>query len=298
MAGREDNEGPGSTKTARPPAGRADSRADGHFPAEMDEEPKPLGQEAPQIVEDAAAIGGKRLDRSLAGDVMTSVIGGMSISFGVVAMAWASASFGGAEGPSVAHLAGALAYPIGFVILLVGKSELFTENFLLPVTGVLERRGSLRQLGALWGVSLTCNLLGALAFAFLISRPGVLDPGPAADLIGAAQNVVDYPFWTAFIKALFAGWLMTILTWLLLAAEGLGPRLFLIWLIGTLIILGELTHVIISGAEVFMAAFLGADLSPGDWLGGTFLPILLGNVLGGVFFVTLLQYVQAQYAEK
>ncbi len=277
--------------------GDRDVPPDGREPAEVDEEPKPLGQEAPEIVEDAAKIGGKRLDRSLAGDVMTAVIGGMSICFGIIAMAYASASFGGADGPSGAHFAAALAYPVGFVILLLGKSELFTENFLLPVTGVLERRGTLRQLGALWGVTLVFNLVGAAVFAFLVSRPGVLDDGARAVLTATAAHVVDYPFWTAFVKALFAGWLMTILTWLLLAAEGIGPRLVLIWLIGTLIILGEFTHVIISGAEVFLADFLGDEVATAAWLGGNFWPILAGNVIGGVIFVTLLQYVQVQYGE-
>ncbi len=267
---------------------------DGHRPAESDDEPKPLGQEAPEIVEDASRIGERRLDRSPLGDIVTAFIGGMSICFGVIAMAWVGAALGGADGPSVAHLAGALAYPIGFVILLVGKSELFTENFLLPVTGVINGHGSARQLASLWGRSLVFNLLGALVFAFLISRPGVLPDGPSAELATLAGHVVDYPFWTAFVKAVFAGWLMTILTWLLLAADGMGPRLFIIWLIGTLIVLGEFTHVIISGAEVFMASLLGAPVSIGDWVGGSFLPILIGNVLGGVVFVTLLHYVQAQ----
>lgn len=133
-------------------------------PAEADEEPKPLGQESPEIVDDAADIGEKRLERSALGDLITAVIGGLSIGFGVVAMAWVSASLGGAEAPSTAHLVGSLAYPIGFVILLIGKSELFTENFLLPVTGVLERRGSVAQLLSLWGRSLLGNLIGAAIF--------------------------------------------------------------------------------------------------------------------------------------
>ncbi len=270
----------------------------GHRVAEIDEEPKPLGQESPEIVEDASRIGARRLERSLVGDAVTSLIGGMSICFGVIAMAWAGASLGDEASPSVGHLVAALAYPVGFVILLVGKSELFTENFLLPVTGVIERRGSVRQLLSLWSVSLVFNLIGALVFAFLISRPGVLPDAPAQRLIELADRVVAYPFWTAFVKALFAGWLMTILTWLLLAAEGMGPRLLIMWLIGTLVILGEFTHVIISGAEVFMAILLGAPITVGDWLGQAFVPVLVGNVVGGVVFVTLLQYVQAQYVRR
>lgn len=277
--------------------GREDptSDAEARQPAEADEEPKPLGQEAPEIVDDAAKIGGKRLDRSVVGEMITSIIGGMSVSFGVVAMAWTSASLGGADGPSVAHLVGSFAYPIGFVILLLGKSELFTENFLLPVTGVLERRGTLAQLGRLWGITFIFNLVGAAIFAFLVSRPGVLDAGPREHIVSLAEHVLGYPFWTAFVKGLFAGWLMTILTWLLLAADGIGPRLVVIWLIGTLIILGEFAHVIISGTEIFMAGFMNPEIVVTDWVRGSFWPMLAGNVVGGVIFVTLLYYVQAQY---
>jgi len=125
----------------------------------------------------------------------------------------AGTSLGGAPAPSAAHLVGSLAFPVGFVILLVGKSELFTENFFLPVTAVLERRGALRQLAALWGVTLVCNLLGGLVFALLISRPGVLDEGPTRYMIQYAEHKIHAPFWTAFVKAIFAGWLMTLLTW-------------------------------------------------------------------------------------
>jgi formate-nitrite transporter family protein len=262
-----------------------------------DEEPKPLGQHAPEIIADAAKIGATRLHRSVPGDAITAFIGGMSVSFGAVAMAWAAASFGGGGKPSAGHVAGALAFPVGFIILLVGKSELFTENFFLPVTAVLERRGSARQLGALWGVSLAANLAGAVCFAFLISRPGVLDPAPAQELVDVAAHKVATPFWSAFVLAIFAGWLMTMLTWLLVAAEGFGPRLFIIWVMGALIILGQFNHVVISAAESFIALFLGAPFGARDWLTKNFLPALLGNLVGGVIFVTLLHRVQARYQE-
>ena len=264
-------------------------------PAETDDEPKPLGQEAPEIVDDASKIGAKRLHRSLAGTAITSLIGGMSVSFGAVAMVWMGASIGGGESaPSPSHAAGALAFPIGFVILLIGKSELFTENFFLPVTGVLERRGSLGQLGQLWSISLVGNLVGAGVFAFLVAQPGVLESAPAGMLTELAEHNVAYPLRTAFVKAIFAGWLMTMLTWLLIAAQGLGPRLVIIWSMGTLIILGQFNHVVLSAAEIFMAMFLGAPITIGEWFGANFLPALAGNVVGGVVFVTLLHNVQAR----
>ncbi len=98
-------------------------------PGEVDAEPKPLGQEAPEVVDDAAKIGAWRLHWGLGGTAITAFIGGMSIGFGVVAMAWAGGSVSGPLAtPSTAHLVGALAFPIGFLILLIGKSELFTHN--------------------------------------------------------------------------------------------------------------------------------------------------------------------------
>ena len=287
----------GRTTTGdRRPAGEPETPWGRFQPARHDEEPKPLGQEAPEIIDDASQIGAKRLHRSLAGTAITGFIGGMSVSFGAIAMVWMAASVGGgAPAPSTSHAAGALAFPIGFVILLIGKSELFTENFFLPVTGVMERRGSLGQLGSLWGISLAANLLGALLFASLISRPGVIAPPVAQELVELAGHKIEYAFVTAFVKAIFAGWLMTMLTWLLIAAEGLGPRLVIIWLIGTLIVLGEFNHVVISAAEIFMAMLLGASIGIDTWLTANFLPALVGNVCGGVIFVTLLHYVQAQY---
>ncbi len=264
-------------------------------------EPKqlsPLGREAPEIVDDASKIGAKRLERPLVGDAITAIAGGMSVSFGAIAMIMAAAAVGGGiDSPSTALLVGALVFPVGFIILLVGKTELFTENFLLPVAAVIKGRGNLRQLGSLWAITLSCNLLGSLVFAFLISRDQVLAPGPAEEMIALAIHSIEYSLPTAFIKAVFAGWLMTTLTWLLIAAVGFGPRMAMIWVIGTLIVLGQFNHVIISAAEIFIAMLLGADITVGEWLTRNFLPALTGNIIGGLVFETLLQYVQSRFHE-
>ena len=279
-------------------AGEMKSTEQGETESEIEDEPKPLGNEAPEIIDDASQIGARRLERPLLGDAMTSFIGGMSVCFGAVAMAAAAASVGGSlADSSMALLIGALAFPVGFVILLVGKSELFTENFLLPVTGVLENRGTIRQLAALWSVTLGGNLIGALVFALLISRGEVLASAPMAEMRALAEHKIDYDFLTAFLKAVFAGWLMTVLTWLLIAGEGMGARLFMIWIIGTLIVLGQFNHVIISGAEIFMAMLFGASITPGEWFARNFIPALAGNMAGGLIFETLLQYIQARYQE-
>lgn len=273
---------------------RAQDAVDGR----RDEAPRALGAESPEIITTAAEVGERRLRRLTVAHAITALIGGLAVSFGAVALAWTAGPWLGPWGEERAQLLGALAFPIGFVILLIGKGELFTENFFVPVTGVMAGRGSVRDLLQLWGYTLFFNLAGGAIFAFLITRPGVLGAGPREFMVQYAMAKVHYAFGEALVKAIFAGWLMTMLTWLILAAEGLGPRLAIIWMIGFLIVAGHFNHVVISAAEIFIAMGLGAPISLAEWLRGNFIPALIGNLIGGVVFVTLLGYLQAHTLQR
>ena len=193
---------------------------------------------------------------------------------------------------------GAFLFPIGFVITLVGKGELFTEDFFLPVTGVIRGRGRVRDLFELWGYVLFFNMVGSVIASILMSRSGVLSGSAADFLIRVSVDKVEYSFWVAFMKAVFAGWLMTIMTWLIIAATGLGTRILIIWMTGFLIVAGHFNHVVISAPEIFTSMFLGAPITIGDWFLRNFIPALLGNLIGGVVFVTLLGILQARTLEQ
>lgn len=257
-----------------------------------------LGSESPEIVATATAVGEQRLQRLGIAHAITALIGGMAVSFGAVAMAWTAGPWLATLGQERAILLGALLFPIGFVILLVGKGELFTENFFVPVTGVIEGRGKIHELLELWGYTLAFNLIGAAIFAVLITRPGVFGESAGTFMVNYALDKLDEPFWTALVKGIFAGWLITILTWLIVAAESLGPRLVIIWAIGFLIIAGHFNHVVISAAEIFMAIGLNAPITLETWLLDNFTPALLGNLVGGIVFVTLLGVLQARILER
>lgn len=257
-----------------------------------------LGAESPEVIEAAATVGGRRLRRLNLAHAITALVGAFGVSFGALAMAWTGGPWADQIGFERAQLLAALAFPIGFVITLVGKGELFTENFFLPVTGVIRGRGTIRDLLELWGYVLFFNLIGSVIAAFLMSRSGVLDPHAAAFLNHIAQDKISYTFWEAFMKAVFAGWLMTIMTWLILAATGLGTRIVIIWMTGFLIVAGHFNHVVISAPEIFTAMFLGAPITAGDWFMRNFIPALLGNLIGGVVFVTMLGVVQARTLEQ
>ena len=257
-------------------------------------ESRPLGAETPEIVEKGTNVGTSRLERPFVPEALAAFLGAMSISFGAVAMSIAGGYGAELGGEPARRLFGALAFPIGFVILLIGKSELFTENFLLPVLGVLEKRAPLRSLLRVWAVSLVFNLLGAAVFAALIGLPRVLEPVAVADIISVAQFKLSMGWGEAFVRAIFAGWLMTILTWLLLACDSVGSRLAVIWMIASLLVLGRFNHAVISACEVFIAWGVGLPPQWGRFLLGELAPAVLGNLTGGVVFVTALHYLQAR----
>jgi formate/nitrite transporter FocA (FNT family) len=99
------------------------------------------------------------------------------------------------------------------------------------------------------------------------------------------------------MKGIFAGWLITVMTWLILAADGMGARLVIIWSTTFLIVAGHFNHVVISVPEVFTAIWLGAPISVMDWFTRNFIPALIGNLIGGLVFVTLLGYALARSVE-
>ncbi len=267
-------------------------------PQVSDERENALGAESPEVIETAAQVGARRLRRLNPAHAITALMGAFGVSFGAIAMSWTAGPWMASLGFERAQWLAAFVFPIGFVIVLVGKGELFTENFLFPITGVIRGRGTIRDLLELWGYVLFFNMVGSAIAAFLMSRTGVLN-GPSADFLKqVAIDKVNYSFWDAFMKAIFAGWLMTIMTWLILAATGLGPRLVVIWMTGFLIVAAHFNHVVISAPEIFTAMMLGAPITIGDWFMGNFVPALLGNLIGGVVFVTILGFAQARMLEQ
>lgn len=267
-------------------------------PVTASEELPSLDVESPEIVETAIALGQRRLHRIAYAHALTALIGGLAVSFGAVAMAWVGGPFLESSGYERAHLLGSVAFPVGFIILIIGKGELFTENFFVPVTGVLGRRGHVKDLLQLWSSTLLFNLVGGVIFGWLITRRGVLADGAKSFLVTLGEHTVSATFWPSFMKAVFAGWLMTLLTWLLLSAREQGPRLAIIYLIGFLIAVGQLNHVVISASEAFIAIGAGGEVTVKAWLLRSFLPALTGNLAGGLVFVTVLGYLQAHVLEE
>jgi formate/nitrite transporter FocA (FNT family) len=188
-------------------------------------------------------------------------------------------------------------YTVGFVIVILGRQQLFTENTLTAVLPLLkERTGAmLVKVLRLWGVVLLANLLGALAFALVAASTRAFRPEVAAAFTEIATSAVDKGFGTIFVRAIFAGWLIALMVWLLPYAET--ARFWVVVLLTYVVGLGEFDHIIIGSVEGFYLALRGM-VSWGRLLGGYMLPTLLGNILGGVVLVALLAHAQVESGQE
>lgn len=244
----------------------------------------------------AAQEGERRLNQTFLELAATSFIAGFSVVFGIVALGVIESLFGpGSEG--LAKLAGAFGLGLGVVFLVVGRAELFSENFFDPAAQVFERRdpGLMKPLARLWVVTLLLNLAGGGLFALVFSVGGVL-PHEAHDiLVKLAEETVNRDTLTAFFKAFVGGSLVALLSYLLLAVDTVGSRILLALAVGALLAIGPFTHVIVTSLHVFFGILLGGDVSYGELL-TTALIATAGNIVGGIGLTTLTHVAQAKGA--
>jgi formate/nitrite transporter FocA (FNT family) len=249
--------------------------------------------EPDEIYERVREEGRRRLSRPLLELAATALVGGFDVSFGIVAFALTAAAFEPHFGAPLAHAAGALAFGIGFVFVVVGRSELFTENFLVPIAGLEREFRSLRKLGELWAAALVLNLVGGTVLALILTSRELLGGAAHAQLVRLAEHVAGYDASTAFFSAVVAGALMTLMTWFVEGtAESMGVRIVMSWIVGALILLGTFDHAIVSTIELVFGMRYGADVSVSDLFSNLGLA-LAGNLVGGLVLVTVARSAQA-----
>lgn len=173
--------------------------------------------------------------------------------------------------------------------------QLFTENTLTPVTLVLTRIASLPALLRNWGVVLLANLVGALILAFVLATTPIFEPAAAAMAIEFWDHAAEMSWSALFFKGIMAGWLVASMVWLVHAARDTVTRVLLVFFIMYLVPSGDLFHCIIGACEAFYAVFR-AEATLTHALFGFFTPVLLGNTIGGVLLVAILNYAQTNDA--
>jgi formate/nitrite transporter FocA (FNT family) len=232
----------------------------------------------------------KELVRPAASLFWSAVASGLVIGFSFLCAAFLSELGGSAVARAALAAAG---YPIGFIFVIMARSELFTENTLVPVVPFLEHRDleTFGRMMRLWGLLLVGNLVGAVVFGSVLARTGVVRPELHEALARMAAESTEGGFGVVLYKAVFAGWLIALLAWLLAATTATGAQIALIWLCTAPIAALGFRHSIAGAVEAFYRAVRG-QAGWGEALGGFIVPAVIGNAIGGVLLVALLNWGQ------
>ena len=250
---------------------------------------------AHDIYEQVANNARQELGRSGVSLFISGIAGGifMGLSGMGNAIAIALLTPAGAQPSATTLFIAKMFYPLGFIAVILGRSQLFTENTLYPVALVLAEKQHLWKTLRLWIIVLTANVLGAATFAALASFTGALRPEfvHAMSWLGfeAAARPISVIFWSGVV----GGWIIATVAWLVSGSHSITGSVMIIWMLAFVVGLGGFAHCIAGSGEVLTTVFLGhaPPMTFVRWLSGA----VAGNICGGVGMVTLLEYGQVVY---
>lgn len=213
---------------------------------------------------------------------------GLSMSFSVLAQAILRVHLPAADW---AELVTALGYPVGFVMVVLARQQLFTENTLTVVLPVMAHPSRHRMVRALrlWLIVLAANLTGTLLSAAFYAFTPVIDDAMRDAILGMSERAIAHDPATLALQGIGGGFLMAAMVWLIPAANA--AQFHVVVLVTYLIGLGPFAHVVVGSMEAFLL-MLSGRVAPPDALAGFLLPVLAGNVIGGTALFALLSYAQ------
>lgn len=231
---------------------------------------------------------------------LSACIAGLEIGFSYLLVATLYFTFEGKlEENTIFKLFG-LVYPLGFIMVILGKSILYTEQTSVLALPVLNGQRSILELLTIWVIVIIGNLLGGILFVFCVGNlASQLNLFDRETMVKIADHILGNHYWVLLLSSIFAGWLMGLLTWLLNSTTEALTRILLIVLItGTIGFVG-FHHSIVGNIEAFAGFLYSESISLGDYL--VFLALtLLGNGIGGAIVVALFKYriFESHYASK
>jgi formate-nitrite transporter family protein len=234
------------------------------------------------------------LERSSSGLAFSGLAAGLSMGFALITEAALQSHLPPAEW---APLISKFGYSVGFLLVILGRQQLFTENTLTPILPLLDKQSpvKLRHVLRLWGIVLIANLVGVAVFAWATSRLEFFDPDMRQAFHEIGVQAMHGSFARLFVGAIFAGYLVALIVWLQPSAES--AKLHVIIILSYVIGIAGFPHIIAGSVEVLYLVFENG-MSIGHFLGGYFVPVLLGNVVGGVSLVAALNYGQVAAGEE
>jgi formate/nitrite transporter FocA (FNT family) len=252
------------------------------------EEAQPLP--ARLIYEVIRRNGEEELRRPTQSLVFSGLAAGLVISFSVIGEAILRAHL---PDEPWRFLVENLGYSLGFLMVILGRMQLFTENTITTILPLMTHptRGNFLVVARLWAIVLAANVAGALIAAVFIAHGGVFDAGVSAALRDLSHHAMQMGPVSGFMRAIPAGVLVASIVWMLPTARGSGFSVILVftWLIAA----GDFAHVVAGSVEMWLLLVTGG-LSPLSAAAGFFFPVLAGNIVGGSLVFSLIAWGQVQ----
>jgi formate/nitrite transporter FocA (FNT family) len=238
--------------------------------------------------------GEHELQRDNSGLAWSGLAAGLSMGFSIVAQALLRIHLPHAPW---ATLISRLGYTVGFLMVILGRQQLFTENTLTPVLPLLTSKkfSMFLNVTRLWSIVLVTNLAGGFAYVWLIGHTDIFDSDVQRAFSEIGREAMPAGFGTGLLRAIFAGWLLALMVWLLPFAES--ARVWIIIIISYLVGLGGFSHVVAGAMEVFYLVTT-SELSFQKFVTSYLVPTLLGNIIGGVSLVAALGHAQFMADER
>jgi formate-nitrite transporter family protein len=248
---------------------------------------------AEEIYQQVASNARQELGRTTTSLCLSGFGGGAFMGLSALGTAIAIALLG----PSPAtHFISRMFYPIGFIVVIIGRSQLFTENTLYPVALVLAEKREFRNTMRLWSVVLPANVVGAFAFSLLAACTPALNPAFTETLCQLGANAIAHPASSIFWSGVIGGWIIALAAWLVSGSHSITGSVMVIWMLTFIVGLGDFAHCIAASCEVFVTILHhhAPWVAYPEW----FFPAVLGNICGGVGLVTILEYGQVIYGQE
>lgn len=230
--------------------------------------------------------GEEGLRRSSGALAWSGLAAGLSMGFSFLGLALIKSGLPDAPWSRLIDSAG---YSVGFMIVILGRQQLFTETTVTAVLPLLVSRSwmTFRAVVRFWSVVLIANLVGALAFAAVLSVPGLFPDAVYHALIDTGREAVGGMFFPTMVRSVFAGWLIALMVWILPSARS--ARLFVILILTYIVALGRFSHTVAGAVD---AAFLvlSGNGTIYEFCWKFLAPTLIGNSIGGIALVALLNH--------
>ena len=264
--------------------------AEGLSRAEVKQVKEALRPRAAVVYEIVRTEGEAELVRPFSALWWSGVAAGISIGFSFLSEAALSAHLPPSEWRLIIAKLG---YAVGFLIVILGRQQLFTENVLTAVLPVISTRKRAWLVGMirLWTIVLIANVVGCFVFALALSKLPMVSAAMTHELDDIVLRLMQNTPWEMFAKGIGAGWIIAALVWILASSEGL--QFFVIGLLTYLIALFGFTHIVAGTAEALYGVLTGLT-SFVDAVGRFFFPTLAGNIFGGTVLFSVLSYAQVR----